>query len=85
MLGALAAATLGVGHVEIRKNEMPLADSDAWLQRTTGPDYRGRHLSLSFRRELISAGDRVLFVDDSIEPEGQGLVSQALVESAGAT
>ena len=85
LLGALTAMTLSVGLVEVRKNEGPLADSDAWLTGTTPPDYRDRHLSLGFRRDLLKAGDRVLFVDDWIATGGQALASQALVEAAGAT
>lgn len=80
MLGALVAGCLQVGLVEVQKEPAPLADSDAWLTRTTPPDYRDRHLTLGFRRDLIRAGERVLFVDDWIETGGQ-----ALVEAAGAT
>ncbi|CCH86153.1 PRPP-binding protein, adenine/guanine phosphoribosyltransferase [Modestobacter italicus] len=85
MLGALVATALDIGLVEVRKDDEPLADSDAWLQRTTPPDYRDRHLSLGFRRGLVKGGDRVLFVDDWIQTGGQALATRALVEAAGAT
>jgi adenine phosphoribosyltransferase len=85
MLGALVATSLHVGLVEARTDPARAADSDAWLTRTTPPDYRDRHLTLGCRRNLIRAGDRVLFVDDWIETGGQALASKALVEAAGAT
>jgi adenine phosphoribosyltransferase len=50
MLGALVATELGIGLIEVRKDPERLSDSDAWLTRTTPPDYRDRHLSLGFRR-----------------------------------
>jgi adenine phosphoribosyltransferase len=84
MLGALVATALRVGLVEVRKDDEPLADSDAWLHRRTPPDYRDRQLSLGFRRDLLKSGDRVLFVDDWIDTGSQALASQALVEAAGA-
>lgn len=85
MLGALVALELGIGLVEVRKDPKPLVDSDAWLIRTTPPDYRDRNLPLGFRRVLLQAGDRVALVDDWIETGGQALASRALVEAAGAT
>ncbi|GAA3630783.1 phosphoribosyltransferase family protein [Kineosporia mesophila] len=85
LLGALVAAHLGVGFVEVRKNPSRAYDSDAWWQRTTPPDYQDRHLRMGFRRDLIRSGDRVLFVDDWIATGGQALTVQALVEDAGAS
>jgi adenine phosphoribosyltransferase len=85
LLGVLVALSLGVGFVEVQKDAVPLADSDAWWQRTTPPDYRDRHLTLGLPRRHLQGGDRVVFVDDWIETGGQALGTQALVEDAGAT
>lgn len=85
LLGALVAAHLGVGFIEVRKAPSRAADSDAWWQRTTPPDYQDRHLRLGFRRDLLSSGDRVLFVDDWVATGGQVLTVHALVQDAGAS
>jgi adenine phosphoribosyltransferase len=85
LLGPLVALHLGVGFVEIRKDRAPSADSDAWLRRTTPPDYRDRHLSLGFRKHLVDGGDRVLFVDDWIETGGQAHGAHLLTRDAEAT
>ncbi|WP_407342248.1 phosphoribosyltransferase family protein [Pengzhenrongella phosphoraccumulans] len=84
LLGALVAAHLGVGLIEIRKNSGPAAGSEAWRYRTTPPDYRDRHLTLGFPKRLLPAGERVLFVDDWIATGGQALGAQGLVADAGA-
>lgn len=84
LLGALVAAHLGIGLIEIHKNSGPAADSESWRYRTTPPDYRDRHLSLGFPKHLLSAGERVLFVDDWISTGGQALAARGLVEDAGA-
>jgi adenine phosphoribosyltransferase len=85
LLGPLTAAALGVGFVEIRKEPSPATHSDAWLTATTPPDYRDRHLALSFARRLVRAGDRVVLVDDWIATGGQALGARTLVDRAGAT
>ena len=84
LLGALVAAHLGLGLIEIRKNSGPAADSESWRFRTTPPDYRDRHLTLGFPKRLLPAGERVLFVDDWIATGGQVLGARGLVEDAGA-
>jgi adenine phosphoribosyltransferase len=84
LLGALTAAALGVGFVEMRKNAGPVTDSDRWVVRVTGPDYRDRQLAFGFRRELVRAGDRVLLVDDWAETGATALVARALVDDCGA-
>ena len=76
LLGPLAASALGVGFLEVRKDRRPSADSDAWLQATTRPDYRDRHLRLGLRAGHLEAGDRVLAVDDWIETGGQTLAAR---------
>ncbi|WP_460661016.1 phosphoribosyltransferase family protein [Kribbella swartbergensis] len=84
LLGALTAAALGVGFVEIRKDCGQATDSDRWVRRTTGPDYRDRHVVFGFRRDLVMAGDRVLMVDDWADTGATALVARALVEDCGA-
>jgi adenine phosphoribosyltransferase len=84
LVGSLVAVHLEVGLVEVRKNPGPAADSDAWRTATTPPDYRDRHLRLGFRRDLIKAGDRVLFVDDWIASGSQALTAHRLVSDSGA-
>jgi len=84
LLGALVATHLGVGLIEIRKNSGPPADSESWRSRTTPPDYRDRHLRLGFHQRLLSAGERVLFVDDWIDTGGQAMGAYGLVQDAGA-
>jgi adenine phosphoribosyltransferase len=85
LLGALVAVHLGVGLVELRKNPSPSADSDRWLVTRTPPDYRDRNLRLGARRDHLSAGQRVLVVDDWIETGGQAIGARDIVEQAGAT
>ncbi|SFJ63479.1 phosphoribosyltransferase family protein [Cellulomonas sp. KH9] len=85
LLGPLVAVHLGVGFVELLKNHASAADSDAWLQVTTPPDYRDRHLRLGARRALLTSGDRVLFVDDWVATGAQVEAAHALVELSGAT
>ncbi|OXM48891.1 phosphoribosyltransferase family protein [Amycolatopsis alba] len=85
LLGPLVALHFDVGFVEVRKDRVASSDSDVWLQRTTPPDYQDRHLTLGFRKSLVTSGDRVLFVDDWIETGGQANAAHLLVEDAEAT
>jgi adenine phosphoribosyltransferase len=84
LIAALVATHLGVGLVEVRKDEGPAADSDAWRQRITPPDYQDRHLTLGFPKRLLAAGERVLLVDDWVATGGQAIGVQGLVRDAGA-
>jgi adenine phosphoribosyltransferase len=84
LLGSLVAVHLGVGFVELVKDPGPAADSDAWLQATTAPDYRDRQLRLGMRRTLVGSGDRVLFVDDWVATGAQVDAARTLVERSGA-
>ncbi|WP_153004101.1 phosphoribosyltransferase family protein [Microbacterium testaceum] len=84
LLGILVALSLGVGFAEVRKNHGRSADSDAWWEVVTAPDFRDEHLSLGLRRSLLRAGDRVLFVDDWIATGAQADACRALVEMSGA-
>jgi adenine phosphoribosyltransferase len=85
LLGALVALELGVGLVELRKDPEPSTDSDRWLTARTPPDYQGRNLRLGLRRDLVSTGARVLFVDDWIDSGGQAVAARHIVEAAQAT
>ena len=82
-LGALVAQHFGVGLVEVRKEPNPFTDSDAWLTVTTPPDYNDRHLTLGFRRELVTSADRVLLVDGWVATGGQASGARELVRRAG--
>ena len=84
LVGALTAAALGVGFVEMRKNAAPATDSDRWVQRTTAPDHRDRHVVFGFRRDLVRAGDRVLLVDDWADTGATAVTARQLVEDSGA-
>ncbi|MFI7059556.1 phosphoribosyltransferase family protein [Kribbella sp. NPDC050124] len=84
MLGALTAAALGVGFVEIRKDGGPATDSDRWVQRTTGPDYQDRHVVFGFRHGLVKSGDRVLMVDDWADTGATALATRALIRDCSA-
>ena len=59
LLGALVAAHLRVGLVELRKDPLPAADSDRWLTARTPPDYQDRNLQLGVRRDLLPSTARV--------------------------
>ncbi|MFS0705405.1 hypothetical protein AB6N23_12860 [Cellulomonas sp. 179-A 9B4 NHS] len=76
---------LRVGFVELLKDHTSAADSDAWVQVTTPPDYRDRHLRLGARRALPSGGERVLFVDDWVATGAQVEAARGVVELSGAT
>jgi adenine phosphoribosyltransferase len=84
MLGALTATALGVGFVEVRKDNGPACDSDRWVRRTTGPDYRDRHVVFGFRRELVRPEDRVLMVDDWADTGATARTVRRLVDDCGA-
>jgi len=85
LVGALTAAALGVGFVEVRKDRGAGADSDGWRRRTSPPDYRDRHVEFGFRRDLVKAGDRVLMVDDWVATGATAVTVKGLVEDSGAT
>ena len=85
MLAALVARHRGVGLISVRKDPRRLADSDAWWEASTEPDYADRHLRLGVRRTSLGRGDRVLFVDDWIETGAQARACRAIVEASGAS
>ena len=85
LIGPLVAIHLGVGFVEVRKNDGPLTDSDIWLRQITPPDYRDRHLELGFRRGLVDPADRVLVTDDWIETGSQVRAIKEMVDTVKAS
>ncbi|GAA0743940.1 adenine phosphoribosyltransferase [Dactylosporangium roseum] len=84
LLGALVAAHLGVGLVELRKNDRAAQHSTAYLWRRLPPEYHEGGALLSFRRALIRPGDRVLCVDDWIESGAQADAARQMVAEIGA-
>lgn len=84
LLGVLTARHLGVGFAEVRKDPGRAADSDAWWETSTAPDYRDTQLRLGLRRSLLRSGDLVLFVDDWIATGAQARACQTLVRMSGA-
>ncbi|WP_427896610.1 phosphoribosyltransferase family protein [Kribbella sp. GL6] len=84
LVGVLTAAALGVGFVEMRKEGGSPVDSERWVRRVSGPDYRDRQQVFGFPRRLVRAGDRVLMVDDWVETGATARVARGLVEDCGA-
>jgi adenine phosphoribosyltransferase len=84
LIGALVAAELGVGLIELRKELGQISDTDAWLVARTPPDYRDRNLALGIRADLLAPGTRVVFVDDWVETGGQLQAAHGITMRAGA-
>ena len=81
LLGAAAAVALGVGFVPVRKHAGHFPG--AKITRLTAPDYRGLRHELRLQRASLTAGDRVLMVDDWIETGSQAAAAKAMVEECG--
>ncbi|GAA3452787.1 phosphoribosyltransferase family protein [Dactylosporangium matsuzakiense] len=84
LLGALVAAHLGVGLVEVRKNDRVARHSPVHTHRSLPAGYHEGGAQLSFRRALIRPDDRVLCVDDWVESGGQAAAIHAMVTEIGA-
>lgn len=69
LLGAAVAVELGVGFVAIRKAGGLLPGAKAVT--AAAPDYRGVVNTLRVQRSSLSAGDRLVLVDDWIETGSQ--------------
>jgi len=79
ILGAAIARELGVGIVPLRKGgKLPV---EAEGERFT--DYSGSEKTLEVRPDMISAGHRILLVDDWIETGSQISAAIRLVERMG--
>ncbi len=84
LIGALVAAHLGAGLVEVRKNDRVALGSDpAFVRRSLPPSYHGGGGTMSFRRGLVRPGDRVVCVDDWIEHGTQAAATREMVLEAG--
>lgn len=89
VLGPLAALSLGVGFVEVRKEyrvagEGQRDDADPMLRAGTPPGYQDGGLTLIAPRRLFRPGDRVLLVDEWIETGAQAHAVRRMVDEAGA-
>ncbi|MEV4135889.1 phosphoribosyltransferase family protein [Dactylosporangium sp. NPDC049742] len=85
LLGALVAAHLGVGLVEVRKNDRAASGPDpGFVRRALPGSYHGGGGVMSFRRGLVRPGDRVLCVDDWVESGTQAEATRDMVLEVGA-
>jgi adenine phosphoribosyltransferase len=81
LLGAAVAVELGVGFLPVRKGTGLFPGEKTFGQ--TALDYRGLRHTLRLQRSAVSAGDRVLLVDDWIETGTQATTVKSLVEQCG--
>lgn len=85
LVGVLVAAHLGVGLVEVRKNDrVALGTDPAYLRRALPGSYHDGGGIMSFRRGLVRPGDRVVCVDDWIEQGVQAAATREMILEAGA-
>jgi adenine phosphoribosyltransferase len=84
LLGALVAAHLGVGLVEVRKNDRVALHAEFYTHRRLPGTYHEGGALLSFRRALVRPSDRVLCVDDWVESGAQALAIREMVGEIGA-
>jgi adenine phosphoribosyltransferase len=85
LLGPLVARALGVGFVEAYRQgaRRPIAEHMTWAD--VPADHRGDPQRLGVRTRLITAGDRVLVVDDWAATGAQSRALSDLVRALGAT
>lgn len=83
ILGTACAIELAVGIVPIRKGGGIFPGPKAVVETTA--DYRGGRQTLRLQRAALTAGDRVLLVDDWVETGSQAAGARALIEECGAT
>ena len=81
LLGAAVAVELGAGFLPVRKGTGLFPGEKSFGQ--TAPDYRGLRHTLRIQRSSVSAGDRVLLVDDWIETGNQARTVKGLIEQCG--
>ncbi|HST18583.1 MAG TPA: phosphoribosyltransferase family protein [Gaiellaceae bacterium] len=82
VLGTAAALDLSVGFVPIRKRGAVHPGPKAVVR--AAPDWRGHTPELELQRAALTAGDRVLLVDDWVETASQALAARRLIEECGA-
>ena len=82
LVGPLVARALGVGFVEAYRAgaRRPIAEPMIWAEVPT--DHRGEKQHLGVRRELLTADDRVLVVDDWAATGSQSRALRALLGPA---
>jgi adenine phosphoribosyltransferase len=84
LLGPLVAVRLGAGFVPAVKGadgRVP-AEPTTWVR--TGPDHRGRSVTLGVRDRHLGPGDRVLVVDDWVATGAQVRALYDLIARRGA-
>ncbi|HEX4787282.1 MAG TPA: phosphoribosyltransferase family protein [Actinospica sp.] len=81
LLGAAVAVELGVGFLPVRKGTGLFPGEKTFGQ--TAPDYRGLRHTLRLQRSAVTAGDRVLLVDDWVETGTQATTVKSLIEQCG--
>jgi len=81
VLAAAVAIELGAGFVGIRKPGAVLAGEKA--EARFEQDWRGHNGVLRLQRHVVTAGDRVLVLDDWAETGSKALAARALVEACG--
>jgi len=83
ILGTACALELETGFVPIRKGTGVFPGPKAIAE--TSADYRGGRQTLRLQRAALTAGDRVLLVDDWLETGSQATGARTLIEECGAT
>jgi len=83
ILGTACALELETGFVPIRKGTGVFPGPKAIVE--TSADYRGGRQTLRLQRAALTAGDRVLLVDDWLETGSQATGARTLIEECGAT
>jgi adenine phosphoribosyltransferase len=84
ILGASVATALGAGFVAVRKAE-GLFPGPKVERVTESPDYRGQIHRLRMQSAAVSAGDRVLVVDDWVETGNQAVAVASMIAECGAS
>lgn len=82
VLGALCAASLGVGFVAARKPGEPRPGDRIYVE--SAPDWRGRRITFSVAH-VFGPADRILLVDDWIETGSQATAIAEAIGQMGAT
>ncbi|MDG4834579.1 phosphoribosyltransferase family protein [Solwaraspora sp. WMMD1047] len=84
LLGPLVAVALGVGFLPAYKGGSDRAIPEPTTWARTGPDHRGRALTLGVRDRHLGKGDRVLVVDDWVSTGAQARALREVIRARGA-
>lgn len=82
IVGTAVALELRAGFVAIRKRGSLFPGEK--IEEEASPDYRGQTNLLQLQRSSLTAGDRVVLVDDWFETGSQALAAKQLIEACGA-